>query len=191
MKHGFGEAGTEVWVLSRGEAATASPRATVSPATTALPLRLRLPSLPCRPTVRGRFDSGLSLLYFGPTRPRFVAWNHAANGDRGAWGTQDTETVVWRVSEWLAATLEMWCSERSCEFESRALRFDDVSGRVAHSAAALLGRPSVTLPRARLTCPGIPRCGRDFRRTLRPNRAAWKTPAGTGRRAGAASPPRR
>jgi hypothetical protein len=104
VKHGFGEAGTEVWVLSRGEAATASPRATVSPATTALPLRL--PSLPCRPTVRGRFDSGLSLLYFGPTRPRFVAWNHAANGDRGAWGTQDTETVVWRVSEWLAATLE-------------------------------------------------------------------------------------
>ena len=29
---------------------------------------------------------------------------------------------LWRVSEWLAATLEMWCSERSCGFESHALR---------------------------------------------------------------------
>lgn len=28
-----------------------------------------------------------------------------------------------RVSEWLAATLEMWCRETGCEFESRALRF--------------------------------------------------------------------
>ena len=27
-----------------------------------------------------------------------------------------------RVSEWLAATLEMWCPERGCGFESRALR---------------------------------------------------------------------
>src|SRR3954451_7157475 len=27
-----------------------------------------------------------------------------------------------RVSEWLAATLEMWCPARGCEFESRALR---------------------------------------------------------------------
>ena len=30
---------------------------------------------------------------------------------------------AWRVSEWLAATLEMWCPARGCEFESRALRF--------------------------------------------------------------------
>ncbi len=28
----------------------------------------------------------------------------------------------WRVSEWLAATLEMWCPARGCGFESRALR---------------------------------------------------------------------
>ncbi len=28
-----------------------------------------------------------------------------------------------RVSEWLAATLEMWCRETGCGFESRALRF--------------------------------------------------------------------
>jgi hypothetical protein len=27
-----------------------------------------------------------------------------------------------RVSEWLAATLEMWCPERGCGFDSRALR---------------------------------------------------------------------
>ena len=27
-----------------------------------------------------------------------------------------------RVSEWLAATLEMWCRETGCGFESRALR---------------------------------------------------------------------
>lgn len=27
-----------------------------------------------------------------------------------------------RVSEWLAATLEMWCRATGCEFESRALR---------------------------------------------------------------------
>jgi len=33
-------------------------------------------------------------------------------------------TAVWRVSEWLAATLEMWCPERGCGFESHALRFD-------------------------------------------------------------------
>ena len=31
--------------------------------------------------------------------------------------------VVRRVSEWLAATLEMWCPARGCGFESRALRF--------------------------------------------------------------------
>ena len=30
---------------------------------------------------------------------------------------------VWRVSEWLAATLEMWCPVRGCGFESHALRF--------------------------------------------------------------------
>ena len=28
-----------------------------------------------------------------------------------------------RVSEWLAATLEMWCRETGCGFDSRALRF--------------------------------------------------------------------
>jgi hypothetical protein len=28
-----------------------------------------------------------------------------------------------RVSEWLAATLEMWCPARGCGFEPRALRF--------------------------------------------------------------------
>ena len=31
---------------------------------------------------------------------------------------------VWRVSEWLAATLEMSCRETGCGFESHALRFD-------------------------------------------------------------------
>ena len=39
-------------------------------------------------------------------------------------GRPGKKTCVWRVSEWLAATLEMWCSERSCGFESHALRFD-------------------------------------------------------------------
>ncbi len=33
----------------------------------------------------------------------------------------------WRVSEWLAASLEMRCPERGCGFESRALRFGCVS----------------------------------------------------------------
>ena len=32
-------------------------------------------------------------------------------------------TSVRRVSEWLAATLEMWCPVRGCGFEPRALRF--------------------------------------------------------------------
>src|SRR5688572_3821037 len=31
--------------------------------------------------------------------------------------------TVRRVSEWLAATLEMWCRVTGCGFESRALRF--------------------------------------------------------------------
>ena len=31
-------------------------------------------------------------------------------------------TQIWRVSEWLAASLEMKCPARGCEFESRALR---------------------------------------------------------------------
>src|SRR5262245_52419341 len=33
-----------------------------------------------------------------------------------------------RVSEWLAATLEMWCRVTGCEFESRALRFASFYG---------------------------------------------------------------
>ena len=34
-------------------------------------------------------------------------------------------SAVWRVSEWLAATLEMWCRETGCGFESHALRSID------------------------------------------------------------------
>ncbi len=39
-----------------------------------------------------------------------------------AWGTIEGPNRARRVSEWLAATLEMWCPARGCEFESRALR---------------------------------------------------------------------
>src|SRR5215204_382337 len=59
-----------------------------------------------------------------------------------------------RVSEWLAATLEMWCPARGCEFESRALRFEksahvNVRGLpvemprqiIANSAAVATGHP--------------------------------------------------
>src|SRR5262245_62193142 len=35
---------------------------------------------------------------------------------------QSAVIVLRRVSEWLAATLEMWCPARGCGFESRALR---------------------------------------------------------------------
>lgn len=52
----------------------------------------------------------------------------------GAWPTRfagspagypSEKPCVWRVSEWLAATLEMWCPERGCGFDSRALRWND------------------------------------------------------------------
>jgi hypothetical protein len=42
---------------------------------------------------------------------------------RGNRGYDRILATAWRVSEWLAATLEMWCRETGCEFESRALRF--------------------------------------------------------------------
>ena len=35
----------------------------------------------------------------------------------------DSEVFRWKVSEWLAASLEMKCPIRGCEFESRAFRF--------------------------------------------------------------------
>src|SRR5947209_16715849 len=37
--------------------------------------------------------------------------------------TNKAQSAIRRVSEWLAATLEMWCPARGCGFESRALRF--------------------------------------------------------------------
>ncbi len=40
-------------------------------------------------------------------------------------GTLAKKMAVWRVSEWLAATLEMWCRETGCGFESHALRSID------------------------------------------------------------------
>ncbi len=50
-----------------------------------------------------------------PTCPR-------ANARRGKrWDGR--KTAFWRVSEWLAATLEMSCRETGCGFDSRALRF--------------------------------------------------------------------
>ena len=36
-----------------------------------------------------------------------------------------------RVSEWLAATLEMWCPERGCGFDSLALRLSNPFFRMA------------------------------------------------------------
>ena len=36
--------------------------------------------------------------------------------------TRTARAMFWRVSEWLAATLEMWCRVTGCGFESRALR---------------------------------------------------------------------
>ena len=35
-----------------------------------------------------------------------------------------TDSDLWRVSEWLAATLEMSCRETGCGFESHAIRSD-------------------------------------------------------------------
>src|SRR5207244_7689618 len=42
----------------------------------------------------------------------------------------------WRVSEWLAATLEMWCPARGCGFESRALRLSQVLDAATHYAGS-------------------------------------------------------
>ena len=44
-------------------------------------------------------------------------WHRASPAARGV-----RDQPPRRVSEWLAATLEMWCPERGCGFESRALR---------------------------------------------------------------------
>ena len=50
------------------------------------------------------------------------AWRNPADGVPN--GLPKAKTAVWRVSEWLAATLEMSCPERGCGFESHALRSD-------------------------------------------------------------------
>ena len=67
-----------------------------------------------------------------PSRAMAILWLPTACGEagedacrpgvRGAPGASGNTTCVWRVSEWLAATLEMWCPERGCGFESHALR---------------------------------------------------------------------
>ena len=46
----------------------------------------------------------------------------ALTSNRG-WRKMASCMSLRRVSEWLAATLEMWCPERGCGFDSRALRF--------------------------------------------------------------------
>lgn len=40
----------------------------------------------------------------------------------------------WRVSEWLAASLEMKCPVRGCGFDSRALRSEENAGPYLGSA---------------------------------------------------------
>ena len=81
-----------------------------------------------------------------------------------------------RVSEWLAATLEMWCPARGCEFESRALRFENtadakVTGPPDRNAASdhrKLGsrrdRPSARRRRRTRNLSGRRQCHRRGRR---------------------------
>ena len=49
--------------------------------------------------------------------------------------TRLSTATYWRVSEWLAASLEMKCLVRGCEFESRALRSDLKVAVVASDAS--------------------------------------------------------
>jgi hypothetical protein len=58
---------------------------------------------------------------------------------------------VWRVSEWLAATLEMSCRETGCEFDSRALR--SATSRQRKPLAAFLLRRAGRWGGVRFTAP--------------------------------------
>jgi hypothetical protein len=72
---------------------------------------------PARPAIGGR-----RWLYSG-LRTRFSLRHHRPKLETvGAAVGPARKACVWRVSEWLAATLEMSCRVTGCGFESHALR---------------------------------------------------------------------
>ena len=82
---------------------------------------------PCSDALSWLFRQTAGWLYCGPKKGH-VSGSMAAFCrpvlDPG--GSACVFPAVWRVSEWLAATLEMWCPERGCGFDSRALRSESL-----------------------------------------------------------------
>ena len=88
-----------------------------------------------------------------------------------------------RVSEWLAATLEMWCPERGCGFDSRALRC--AKCLIGNGFRRFVGGPPLALESAPCAVP-LPFRSSTVARVCRKDRraAAERVPAAVGPRRG-------
>ena len=85
------------------------------------------------------------------TGPRIVHFFVSTDAVPNLTGYATIGVLFRRVSEWLAATLEMWCRVTGCGFDPRALRF------LSSSASILIALSRIQGSLAGAFAPDLPR----------------------------------